>query len=198
MALNDTKICNMALGRLKSKRINDYSDSSENTVQAIHCRLHYETTRDALIESYPWRFASARATLAADTETPDFEFDYQFLLPVDFLAMRSIYEDRFSDENLRSYRLEENLLLTNESSMEIRYIKKVTDPTKFDQLFVKLFVLLLSDELIGPLAGGDKVIQDKIDRDKANLIPTVKAMSGQQTNTIGQYDLETWNDARYT
>ena len=198
MALSNTKICNMALSRLKSKRINDYGDSSESTPQAIYCRLHYETTRDALIESYTWRFASGRKTLSVSTVTPDFEWDYQFILPNDYLAMRSIYEGRFSDENLESYALEGDRLLTNESDMEIRYIKKVTDPTKFDPLFVKLFVVLLANELIGPLAGGNKVIQEKLDRDKADLLYSVRAMSGQQTNTVGQYDLETWNDARYT
>ena len=192
--LTETRICNMALGRLGALRIDDVENDS--SLQTIQCRLHYEQTRDALLRSHKWRFASAREELDT-TDTPDFEWDYAFALPDDFLAMRSIYEDRFSDENLRTYALEGLLLLTNESSMEIRYIKKVTDVTKFDPLFVNVLTLLLADVLIGPLAGGDARIQKKIDTALDKLMPAVRALDRQETNTIGKGELETWNDARY-
>ncbi len=195
MAVSETSICNMALGRLGAKRIDDLG--TDSGTPAIVCRLFYEPTRDALIRSHWWRFASARETLSVDTETPDSEWDYQFPLPTDFLRMKSIYENRFSNENLRSYALEGDMLLTNESSMTIRFIKKITDPGKFDPLFVKLLALLLADEMIGPLAGGDKRIQAKIDESIKRLMPAVIAMDSQETNTIGKYELETWNDARY-
>ncbi|MHC4605184.1 MAG: hypothetical protein ACYS6W_17855, partial [Planctomycetota bacterium] len=186
------------LGKLGAKRINDYTDATDTKPGAIQCRLHYEATRDSLLRSHWWRFASARAELSQDTETPDFEWDYQFKLPNDFLAMKSIYEDRYSNENLRSYALEGKMLLTNEDEMSIRYIKKVTDVTQFDPLFVKVLVLLLADEMIGPLAGGDEKIQRKIDRALEKLMPKVWALDRQETNTEGEYSLETWNDARYS
>lgn len=197
MATSATEICNMALGKLGANRITDLSDTTETKEEAIQCRLHYEPTRDALLRSHQWRFASARATLAEDTESPDFEWATQFKLPNDFIAMRSIYENRFSSENLRSYAVEGKLLLTNESTMEIRYIKKVTDVSQFDPLFVKLLATLLADEMIGPLTGGDPRIQEKISRQIETLMPAVRAMDAQETNTEGQYDLETWNDSRY-
>jgi len=193
--LTETKICSKALGRIGALRIDNVE--SDTSLQAIQCRLHYETTRDALLRSYWWRFASARAELET-TDTPDFEWDYAFDLPDDFLAMKSIYEGRFSDESLRSYALEGKLLLTNESTMEIRYIKKVTDPTEFDSLFVELFVLQLALKLVGPLAGGAPKLQETLQKELASLIYTVKARDGQETNTAGQYELETWNDARYS
>ncbi len=198
MAESTTSICNQALGKLGSKRITNFEDGDESSPEAIQCRLHYEPTRDALLRSHWWRFASARKTLSVDTETPDFEWDNQFALPVDFLHMKSIYENRFSDENLRSYALEGDMLLTNESSMEIRYIKRVTDPAKFDPLFVKLLTLLLADEMIGPLAGGDKRIQAKIDNALKILMPQVRALDSQETNTEGENSLGTWNSARYS
>ncbi len=239
--LSETSICNMSLGRLGALKIDDVE--SDGSVQAIQCRLHYESTRDALLRSHKWRFARTRiklasswaedkvyttdqyviddsvwykcavahtatssnqpphanwTTLSASDYTPDFEWNYFFSLPSNFLAMRSIYENWFSDENLRSYALEGLLLFTNESSMDIRYIKKVTDVTAFDPLFVEVFVWLLADKMIGPLTGGDPSIQKKIDETLDRLMPAVRAMDRQETNTIGQYDLETWNDARYT
>lgn len=197
MALSVTKICNAALGRIGAKRINNFEDTSEDSPNAIQCRTHYEMTRDSLLRSHYWRFAAARATLSQDDTDPDFEWDNQFILPTDFLHLKSIYENRFSDENIHSYALEGKLLLTNDSTVNIRYTKKVKDVTEFDPLFVEVLTLVLADKLIGPLAGGDKNIQVKIDRALEKLMPSVRALDWQETNTIGTSDLETWNDARY-
>ena len=197
MALNETKICNMSLGKISAKRINDFTDTTDTKPEAIQCRLHYELTRDALTRFHWWGFASDRKTLAQDATDPDFEYDNQFILPNDFLRMKSIYEGRFSDENLRSYAIEGERLLTNDTTMEIRYIKKVTDVTKFDPLFVELLVLLLARKMLKSLAGGDEVLAKEIKDDIKDLMPQVRALDRQETNTIGKYELETWNDARY-
>ena len=195
MALSETKICNAALAKIGAKRINNID--TDTSPEAIQCRTHYEMTRDALIRSHWWRFASARKKLAEDVTEPDFEWDSQFILPNDFLRMKSIYENRFSDENYRSYVLEGQRLLTNESTMKIRYIKKVTDVTEFDPLFVEVLVLQLALKLVPALAKTDPKLKTDIKDDLKLLMPAVKALDEQETNTVGRYELETWNDARY-
>ena len=196
MALSETKICNAALAKIGAKRINNID--TDTSPEAIQCRTHYEMTRDALIRSHWWRFASARKTLAEDVEDPTGdEWDNQFILPNDFLRMKSIYENRFSNENYRSYALEGQRLLTNESTMEIRYIKKVTDVTEFDPLFVEVLVLQLALKLIPALAKTDTRLKESVKDDLKLLMPSVRALDSQETNTVGRYELETWNDARY-
>ena len=197
MAESETRIINQSLSKIGAKRINDFSDNTESSPQAIQARTHYEPTRDALLRSYSWRFASARVVLSQDTVTPDFEWDFQYILPSDFMFLRSIYEGRFSSINFRNIALEGERLLTNETTMEIRYVKKVTDVAKFDPLFVKLLTWTLADEFIGPLAGGDSRIQLKIDRTLAGLELSVRALDGQETNTAGRFESGTWNDARF-
>ena len=194
--MSETSLCNKSLGKLGSKRIGNVE--TDTSLEAIQCRLHYESTRDALLRSHWWRFASTRAVLEQDGDAdPAFEWDNQFVLPTDFMAMKSIYENRFSDENFRSYALEGQRLLTNESTMNIRYIKKVTDPTEFDPLFVEVFVLQLALRLIAPLAGGAPKLQETLKNELNAIMPAVKAMDRQETNTIGEYDLGTWNNSRY-
>lgn len=193
--LSETSICKQALGRIGALTIDNVE--TDTSPQAIQCRLHYEQTRDALMRSHNWRFASGRETLTVSGTTPDFEWDFQYPLPTDFMAMKSIFEGRFTAINFRNYAIEGNLLLTNETTMEIRYTKKVTDVSEFDPLFVKLFILLLADVLIGPLAGGDPRIQKKIDDAVDNLMPSVRALDGQETNTAGRAESSTWNDARF-
>lgn len=202
MAESNTKICNQALGRIGAKRINDFDSTTEDSGQFIQCKLHFEPTRDSLIRSYPWRFASGRATLSQvpDGDIPeseDFEWEFRYHLPNDFMLMKSIFEDRVSRDNFRSYALEGDLLLTNQDEMSIKYVKKITDASKFDPLFVEVLVLLLADKFIGPLAGGDARIQKKIDDALDKLMPAVRALDGQETNTAGRVESGTWNDARY-
>lgn len=197
MALSETKICNLSLSDLGSKRINDFSDTTENTTQAILCRLHYEPVRDATAMLHRWRFNSGRETLSRDATDPDFEWGAQFILPNDYLSMRSVYEGRFSDENVRSYDLEGDRLLTNETTMEIRYIKKVTDVTKFAPLFVQLLVLQLDLKLVMPLTQ-DVKLKQTIKEDIRILMPDVLAFAGQEINTAGRLESSTWNDGRFS
>ncbi len=89
----------------------DSSDSPE----AISCRTHYEQTRDALLRSHFWRFASARASLSQDSTDPAFEWDNQFILPSDFLRLKSV-DDGFVSCALVSnfsYAIEGDRLLSN-------------------------------------------------------------------------------------
>lgn len=195
MAVSPTSICNMALSDVGSKTITNITD--DTSPEAAKCRLYYEPERDALLRSYDWPFARGRETLSQDPTDPDFEYDNQFILPTDFLAMKSIYENRFSDENLRSYTIEGRRLLTNESTMEIRYIKKITDVSLFDPLFVQLFAKRLALKLTSN-AGAAPKIRESLKDDLKQLLPLVAAVTGQQGNTVGTYELETWNDARYS
>ena len=194
MALNETKICNQALGRIGAKRINDFTDATDTKLEAIQCRLHYELTRDSLLRSHYWRFARARAVLSQDTNDPDFEWDNQFILPVDFLRFRSIYEEDGATSKSRRHAIEGQRILTNLSAVSLRYIKKVTDVTKFDPLFVEVLVWLLADKMIGPLAGGDVRIQKKIDIALDKLTPKVQAVDMDETDTGGRSD---WILARH-
>ncbi len=196
VTLSETSICNMSLAKLGANKIPKGQTVDDATgIEAVQCRLHYEQTRDALIRSHNWRFASARAELVA-TDDPDFEWDNAYDLPDDFLAMRSIYENTISDVNVRSYALEGKKLLTNDSTVDLRYVKKVTDVSEFDSLFIEVFVLQLALELTS-LAGATPKIRESLKDDLKQLMPAVRAMDEQETNTVGTADLQTWNDARY-
>jgi len=195
--MGPTEICNMALGRLGAKRINDYDDASDTKPEAIQCRLHYEQTRDALIRSHWWRFARARATLSANATDPDFEYDYAYDLPVDFLRMKKPYEAYGVTELLYTYSLEGKQLLSNETSMDIEYIKKVTDPNQFDPLFIEVLVLQLALKMVMPLTQ-DKVLRRELHEElygtpqQPGLMATVRVIDKEETNTTSRKP--TWND----
>jgi hypothetical protein len=194
----------MALGRIGAKRINDLDDASDTKNEAILCRLHYKQTRDALIRSHWWRFARSRKTLSANTTSPDFEWDNAYDLPNDFMRM---WLKPFEDNSIgfhntrRTYSLEGKQLLSDEGTMEIRYIRKVTDVTEFDPLFVEVLVLQLALKMVIPLAGGGRngmAMRQTLLLElfgKGGLMSRVRAMDKSETRTLGRADASTWNDS---
>jgi hypothetical protein len=115
-------------------------------------------------------------------------------LPSDFSRFRSINEETGVTSRKNRHAIEGQRFLTNFSAVSLLYIKKVTDVTEFDSLFVEVFVWLLADKMIGPLAGGDAKIQVKIDTALKKLMPKVLAVDEDETDTGGRSD---WNLARH-
>jgi hypothetical protein len=198
-----TEICNMALGRIGAKRINNYDDNTETKPQAIQCRLHFEQTRNALQRSHFWVFNKRRASLSEDTETPDFEYDHQFLLPNDFLRYRYKYDSNANHNAISdfSFSLETKsdgtkILLTDETSVNLVYSALIEDPTAFDALYTELLVLKLAQKLVTPLAGGNKEIMREIKDDILRLEPRVRALDRNEGIGTRKEDQATWNDAR--
>jgi hypothetical protein len=193
---SNTEICNQSLGRIGAKRINNLE--TDGSPQAIQCRLHYEQTRDALIRSHYWRFASTRVMLSQDTIDPEGdEWDNQFILPSDMMRAKSVYDGVQTRNSRFSYALEGDRLLTNEGSIDFRYIKRITDPTKFDSLFIEVLVLTIAKKLVGPLAGANVKLSQDVKQDLVPLMKQVRANDRQETNTRGKADRHLWNDARF-
>ena len=132
--------------------------------------------------------------MSQDTEDPAFEWDNQFILPDDFMRFRSIYEEDGTTSRHRRHALEGRRLLTNLSAVSLRYVKKVTDVTEFDSLFVEVLVLLLARKMLKSLAGGDAALAKEIKDDLKVLVPKVQAVDSDETDVGGRSD---WNLARH-
>lgn len=133
----DVNIANLALTRLGEKSITSFDETSE---AAVTMKLLYEKVRDEEVQSHPWVFAKARSTLARATSTPDFEWLYQYILPSNYLQAKRLYNPVVDG----TFVIEGNKLLTNEETVFLEYVQRVTDTTLFDPYFVKGFYLQLA------------------------------------------------------
>jgi hypothetical protein len=133
----DVRIINLALIELGEKTITARSDTTE---PGITMNLLYDHVRDEEMEKHPWAFAMARAQLSEDTSSPAFEWTNQFVLPADYLRAWRLYNTVVGP----NYVIEGNLLLTDEETCYLRYIKRVTDTTKFSNLFVRALAAQLA------------------------------------------------------
>lgn len=156
MAASEVSICNLALQLLGQSRITSLSEDSAN---ARECNASYEAMRDAEIEAHPWSFAVRRATLAPDTATPEFDFDYAFSWPTDCLRPLPPRRDGLDWE------MEDRKILTNDGAViYLRYLAAVTDPARFSPLFVNALAARIALHLCERITQSN---QKKIDAEKA-------------------------------
>ena len=187
MATSEVQICNLALSKISEQSI---LVLTENSPAARACNLVYEPMRDAVIRSHPWNFATARVGLAQLASTPAFGFLYEYQLPADFLRVIQMeHEDT-------TFKIEGEKLLTDDVEANISYIKKVTDPTQFDALFVEALATRIGAELANVLSENTAT---------ANMLKVeygIKLAEARQADagegTPEEITADTWRDARLT
>ena len=128
---SEVDIANRALQKIGAKRI---VSLTEDTVNGRAVNLAYEILRDAELRAHTWNFSIERASLAADSSTPDWGRSNSFTLPSDFLRLLPPYPE--DNSNQTDWQIEGRKILTNDSApLYIRYVKIVTDPNDMDALF---------------------------------------------------------------
>jgi len=153
---SEVDICNLALQRLGAKSITALTDDSTN---ARECNRTYAHARDSELRAHPWNFARKRASLAASSTAPAFEYARAFPLPADFLRLMS-NNGRLGLTNQDDLQIEAGNILTNDSApLPITYIAQITDPEAFDQLFTDLLVARIARDLAEKITQSNAKIQ---------------------------------------
>lgn len=172
MASTEVTICNLALGELGSKTILALTESSS---EARACRLFYEQTRDEVLRSHRWNFAIKRTTLSALSALPPFGWDKQYQLPPDCLRVLQVngWEECEREDN---WSVEGGRLLTDASNVQLRYIARVTDASKYDPIFIEALAVKLASKLAQPLTGSRTIPGD--------LLTKYERISGPQARRM--------------
>lgn len=159
-------ICNLALSNIGKDNINALS---EPTTEARACNQFYEHTRDTLLQGYPWRFATTTIALALVTNDKAGKWLYAYKRPNDCLKVLWL-RPAYSADNLcrqteqeeiaNRYEIEGEVIYCNLSPAFLRYIWRLTDPSKFSPLFVEALSWHLAVKLSMPLTRDPKVRAD--------------------------------------
>ena len=258
---DEVTIVNQAIAKFGSFVI-DFSDTTGTSDSgmagnvAIKSEIHYDQTRDALLRSAFWNFASDRIELVdswatGTTYTTDqyvwsssvlykcntvhtsytfetnyiydagvlvmdgndpvrddsiglrywdmvlarcpFEYSYKYSVPADFIRLKPKY---FKDNRIDA-RLEGTYIVTDETELEVEYIKKITDPTAFDPLYTEVLICDLALKLLIALAGSGYVT---IANRKEILVERTIAMRKARAvcwSENKKLNLSQWVNARY-
>lgn len=150
-------ICNLALAHLGDAAAVSSISPSDGSAQADLCARFYPIARDALLEMHAWDFATSRSALAETANTPPGAWAYQYAMPPSYLkALSLLPEGAADDTDSLPFQIESDstgvlVINTNVQSAEMRYLKRVTDPTKFSPMFTNALSFLLASYLAGPV-----------------------------------------------
>jgi hypothetical protein len=122
-------IFNMALTLLGQDPI---SDPDGTGTAETACRQVYDICRKALLEQHPWNFALTRANLDKESTNPAFEYSSAFGLPTDCLRIVQVYSPA------SYYKEEAGLILSDDTTMKLVYVKDEQDTSVFPPLFVQM------------------------------------------------------------
>ncbi len=117
MALSDVAICARALLKIGAQPIQSFYDDSAEAEMAL---AFYQPVRDALLSSYPWRFATMQITLPQLVAATLADFSYAYQLPNNFLRALSAGSGANSDGLV--YRIAKDTLQTNSATVILNYI----------------------------------------------------------------------------
>ncbi len=148
MSVSKTSICNKALRKLGAKALMNVD--TDNTRESNLCKQSYDTTLQEVLRMHNWNFAIFRQSLVLDaSNSPIYEYSNRFILPTIpiFIRLLTVQSDSLLDNNIINFRLENNFILTNEASINIKFIGKETNPNKYDALFIDCLASKIAYEI---------------------------------------------------
>lgn len=164
MAISIT-ICNLALGDVRSKQIQDVG---EDTLQASVCRDLYPHCLSIMLDDYYWQFTKRIADLAQlATNDRASEWAYAYALPSDFgqairlmptgafantwVSSTGLWRDVVPSEWWKLFIVEAGSLYCNLSPARLEYSSNMADEADFPPLFREALRRLLAANLSVPL-----------------------------------------------
>jgi hypothetical protein len=144
-------VCNAALARLGEARIFDLSDDS---AAGRACALNFPLACDEVLRSHWWNFATIRTELVELTEAPAFGYAHAYQLPLDCLRVLEVNGVSGTGDPSAQWEIENGRLLHDDGSVNIRFIRRVTDLNYFDSLALEALIILLASKLAPAIQGG--------------------------------------------
>ena len=150
MATTEVSICNGALLMIGGDTIMDLTDNSE---EARACAERFAHVRDSILQIHPWPFCIFRASLNASTDKPLYDYQYKFLLPTSpsCLMLLEVFEDD-------DWVVEDKYLVCNSAVVNIKYIGRVTDASRYPSVVADLMSARLAYEIAYKLVGSAQVV----------------------------------------
>lgn len=145
MALNDVGLCSRALIRIGAAPITSFDDGSAESEIA---GALFAPTRDALLSSYPWTFASGQVSLTKLSVPPAADYQNSFQLPNDYL--RAVSAGSGGRGRGVNYRISRGTVHTDSEEIVLSYIFR-PEEEEFPPYFDAALIARLAAEFTIPV-----------------------------------------------
>lgn len=159
-------IANYALNSLGASNISSFS---ENSKPARIINQRFDSVRDSVFRSHPWNSLIRRAELPKETESPAFGYLNQFTLPTNPYCLRVLeftngsisypQDNMFNNAGGPVFVIEGRKLLSDEGTVKIKYVARVTDPQEYDANLIDVLAAAVAFEISYAITGSNSVKQ---------------------------------------
>jgi hypothetical protein len=170
MSVSVIDICNAALLAIGEERITSLEQGGK---VANACALLWDRVRNFVQSIYPWPECLARQTLVASSTAPNHGWNLAYVLPSDCLGIVEMNEHVALQAD---FAIEGEYLLTNWETVNVLYIRALTDTTKWSPELQESVRLYLAMELVMPTSARTDIydrmaaqFQETIAKAKASL-----------------------------
>lgn len=186
----EVEIMNSALRKLG---VDPISDPAENNVRARTVSGQYPMTRDKILRAHPWNFCTSYASLALLDPQPADVFDYSFVFQLPTNCSRVFETDL--DIRVPWEEISESRLAADSNEVKIKYGRRVTDVTKFDDNFIEVLAWQLAADICFAVTQNAA----KTDATEARAERELRQARSfdAQVGSIKQVQSSEWLNARY-
>ena len=138
-------IANSALNLLGASTISAFTDDSKN---ARLVNQRYENVRNRVFRSHAWNCLHKRVQLAQNSTAPVIEYSNAYALPSDCLRVLKVHNG--TTDSIASsidYAVEGRKIKTDEGTVFLVYIAKITDPNEYDTYLVEALAAAIAADI---------------------------------------------------
>lgn len=185
----EVNLLNGALGRFGGNKIGSLTDGTPN---ANWCLTYYANLRRALLDVGTWSFAEARVALVQTPTAPAFEYAFTYALPSDIIRIKSYNGSQLQAtpidplywmHYLNWYKIEGQVLLSNDGVVFIQYVKDITNPSLWSPLFYQTLQAWLASVLCSAILKNAAMAQGFLKEAMSVYLPLAAAVDAQQNPT---------------
>lgn len=148
-------IANMALGRIGVSQF-IANIETEHSTEAVQCRTYYDQDVEFVLRAFDWNFATGYRALGLVSDDIGDDWAYSYRYPTDALKVRRIVTALGrSDPNPPPFVVGQDsqgqLIYTDQADPTVEYTVRVTDPGRFDPMFVEALSWKLAADISSAL-----------------------------------------------
>lgn len=187
------ELCNLALTRIGASRITALDDT---TVEAKDCNAIYDIVAKQTMALGQWPSVIRRASLAQLVDTPTYEFTYSYQLPNNPKCLRLLSINEYKVGEI-PFAIEGSTLLTDESTVSIKYLAYVTDTESYDIYLEQAIVDRLCAELVYKITGQRTAMREMLEYSRAHA-KELLAEASLGSNSAEYVNSDTFIDGRFS
>ncbi len=178
----DADVCNMALGFIGKQPIVTLSD---NTSNALKCKLYYDVCRQQVLRNFEWGGARRQEELALiDKDYKGWAYVYEY--PQNCILAYKVFNSNQTNSEFNLISINDNVkgIASQIPHAWIEYLYDMKDLSLFPPDLISAFAHLLASKVAIALAGSSATAKEQLDLYHLELLEAKHNMAIEENNRM--------------